>query len=53
MFITFVELDKAYDRVLRDLVYWCLRRRGVPEKLVRLVEATWIIDSSENHAWQN
>ena len=25
----------------RDLVYWCLRRRGIPEKLVRLVEATY------------
>ena len=25
----------------RDLVYWCLRRRGVPEKQVRLVEATY------------
>ena len=25
----------------RDLVYWCLRRRGVPEKLVTLVEATY------------
>ena len=27
-------------RVSRDLVYWCLRRKGFPEKLVRLVEAT-------------
>ena len=27
--------------VPRDLVYWCLRRRGVPEKLVGLVEATY------------
>ena len=22
-------------------MYWCLRKRGVPEKLVRLVEATY------------
>ena len=41
LFLTFVDLEKAYDRVPRDLVYWCLRRRGVPEKLVRLVEATY------------
>ena len=36
-----VDLEKAYDRVPRDMVYWCLRRRGVPENLVKLVEATY------------
>ena len=41
MFLTFIDLEKAYERVPRDLVYWCLRRRGVPEKLVGLVEATY------------
>ena len=41
LFLTFVDLEKAHDRVPMDLVYWCLRRRGVPEKLVRLVEATY------------
>ena len=51
-----LDLEISYDRVPRNLVYWCLRRRGVPEKLVRLVEATyipWTINSSENHTWQN
>ena len=41
LFITFVDLEKAYDRVPRDLVYWCLRKCNVPEKLVRMVEATY------------
>ena len=41
LFFTFVDLEKAYDRVPMDLVYWCLRRRGVTEKLLWLVEATY------------
>ena len=41
LFLTFIDLEKAYDRVPMDLVYWCLRRKRVPQKLVRLVEATY------------
>lgn len=41
LYFTFVDLEKAYDRVPRDLVYWCLRKKQVPEKLVRLVMATY------------
>ena len=26
LFFTFVDLEKAYDCVSRELVYWCLRR---------------------------
>ena len=41
LFFTFVVFEKAYDRVPMDMVYWCLRRRGIPEKLVRLVQTTY------------
>ena len=38
LLFTFVDLGKPYDRVPMDLVYWCPRKRGIQEKLVRLVE---------------
>ena len=39
--IAFVDLEKAYDRIPRELVYWCLRKRGVPEKLVSAVRSLY------------
>ena len=41
LFLTFVDLKKAYDRVPRELICWCLRKQGVPEAMVRLVMATY------------
>ena len=35
------KVEKAYDRVPREVVYWCLRRKGVPEQMVRMVQATY------------
>ena len=31
LYFTFVDLEKAHDRLLRDLVYWCLRKKHIPE----------------------
>ena len=38
LYHAFVDLGKAYDRVPIELVWWCLRKKGVPEKLVRLIK---------------
>ena len=37
LFHIFVDLEKAFDKVPREAVTWALRRKGVPERLVRLV----------------
>jgi len=34
---TFVDSEKAYDRVPREVMYWSLRRKGVTEKIVRVI----------------
>ena len=39
-FFAFVDLEEAYDRIHREVVYWCLRKRGVPESTIRQVQAT-------------
>ena len=41
LFMAFIDLEKAYDRVPRELVYWCLRKRKVPENLIKIIEATY------------
>ena len=33
----FIDLEKAYDRVPSEELYWCMRDNRVPEKCIRLV----------------
>ena len=33
-----MDLEKAYDRVLRDELWYCIRKSGMVEKYVRLVQ---------------
>ena len=35
--MVFVDLEKAFDRIPRDLIWLCLRKKGVPEECVQIV----------------
>ena len=51
--MAFFDLEKTYDRMLREVVYWSLRKRGVPEYLVKMIEATYkgARNESQNRIW--
>ena len=34
----FVDLEKAYDKVPREEMWYCMRKSGVAEKYVRIVQ---------------
>ena len=36
--MVFVDLEKTFDRISRDLIWWCLRKKGVPEEYVKFVQ---------------
>ena len=38
LYFAFVELKKAFDRVPRKVLWWALRKVGIPEWIVRLVQ---------------
>jgi len=33
----FVDLEKAFDRVPKEVLYWSLRRKEISKKLVRVM----------------
>ena len=39
--MAFVDLEKAFDRVPRDVIWWAMRKLGIDEWLVRLVQSMY------------
>ena len=37
----FVDLEKAYDRVLQEELWYCMRKSGIQEKYMRLVQGVY------------
>ena len=37
LYMCFIDLKKAFDRVLRKVLEWTMRKRGIPEVMVRAV----------------
>ena len=36
--MVFVDLEKAYDRVPRDLIWWALREKNIPEANITIIQ---------------
>ena len=41
LYMAFVDLEKAIDRVSRDVIWWAMRKLGIDEWLVRLVQSMY------------
>ena len=41
LFMAFVDLEKAFDRVLQNVIWWAMRKLGIDEWLVRLVQSMY------------
>ena len=41
LWMAFVDLEKAFDRVLREVVWWALKYLGVDEWIVSVIKAMY------------
>ena len=41
LYMCFIDLEKAFDRVLSKVLEWAMRKRGIPEAMVRAVMSSY------------
>ena len=41
LYFAFVDLEKAFDRVPRDVLWWAMRKLGIDEWLIRIVQSMY------------
>ena len=41
LYFALVDLEKAFDRVLRKVIWWAMRKLGIEEWIVRFVQAMY------------
>ena len=41
LYMAFIDLEKAFDRVPRKVIWWALRKLGVEEWILRLVQGMY------------
>ena len=53
--MAFVDLEKTYDRVPRDLIWWALRKKNIPEAYVTIIQyyVQGNQDKSKDTLWIN
>ena len=49
LYMSFIDLEKAFDRVPRKVIWWALRKLGVEEWIVRLVQGMYANARSPVH----
>ena len=42
LYFAFVDLEKAFDRVPRKVIWWAMRKLGIEEWIVRFVQAGYV-----------
>ena len=42
LWMAFVDLKRAFDRVPREMVWWALRKVGVEEWLIKVIQSMYV-----------